>query len=180
VTIPNVITLLRLVAVPIVVLLMIEGRMDLAFLLFAAAGISDAVDGILARRFGMASELGAYLDPVADKALLLAIYGTLGALGAVPAWLVVLIVSRDILIVGGVLFSWIVGRPVPIDPLRISKINTLAQIVFAGLVLADLGWQWPIDPIRLNGALVVAGLTIASAAAYLLAWARHMARDRTG
>ncbi|ODN69909.1 CDP-alcohol phosphatidyltransferase family protein [Methylobrevis pamukkalensis] len=173
-TIPNIIALLRLVAVPFVILLMIEDRMDLAFLLFVAAGISDAVDGIIARHFDQMSELGAYLDPIADKALLMSIYGTLGYLGVIPAWLVVLVFSRDVLIVGGVVLSWIVGRPVAIEPLMISKANTAAQIAVAALVLAVLAFDWDVPVLVALGTVVVAVLTITSAGAYLVSWARHM------
>src|SRR6476646_9377602 len=87
-----------------------------AFLLFAAAGVSDAVDGFLAKRFGMTSELGAYLDPLADKVLIVSIYVSLGIVDALPRWLVILVVSRDLLIVGGVMFSWIVNKPVNVKP----------------------------------------------------------------
>ena len=80
-------------------------------MLFVLAGISDAVDGFLAKRFGMATELGAYLDPLADKALIVSIYLTLGINGDIPRWLVILVVSRDILIVGGIMLSWLMGRP---------------------------------------------------------------------
>src|ERR1043165_2429801 len=105
----------------------------IAFVLFLAAGISDAVDGFLAKRFGMATELGAYLDPLADKAMLVSIYVALGITGALPAWLVILVVSRDIMIVGAVILSWVVDKPVPLRPLPVSKLNTVAQIVPAGV-----------------------------------------------
>ena len=116
--------------------------MRLAFLLFLAAGISDAVDGFLAKRFGMTTELGAYLDPLADKALIVSIYVTLGITGVIPRWLVILVVSRDIMIVGAIMLSWLVDKPVKIKPLWCRKLNTVAQIVFAGLVLAALGFRF--------------------------------------
>jgi cardiolipin synthase (CMP-forming) len=175
VTLPNLITIARLIAVPVLVLLLLDGRFTAAFALFVIAGISDAVDGTIARYVpGQASELGAYLDPIADKALLVSIFVTLGIIGHIPAWLVILVVSRDLLIVGGILLSWILSNPVIIDPLKISKLNTAAQIVFAAMVLADLGIHWQLG--WLTGALVwiVAALTIASAAAYLIGWVRHM------
>ena len=102
--------------------------MLIAFLLFLAAGVSDAVDGFLAKRFNMASELGAYLDPLADKALIVSIYVALGIAEAIPRWLVILVVSRDIMIVGAVMLSWLVGKPVELKPLSVSKLNTVAQI----------------------------------------------------
>ena len=99
------------------------------------AGISDAVDGFLAKRFHMASELGAYLDPLADKALIVSIYVALGISGALPISLVILVVSRDIMIISGFMLSWLVGRPMPVRPLPVSKANTVAQILLATLVL---------------------------------------------
>ena len=105
-SIPNLITLARILLVPVVVWAIASNQMLFAFLLFAAAGVSDAVDGFLAKRFGMASELGAYLDPLADKVLIVSIYVSLGIVDALPRWLVILVVSRDLLIVGGVMFSW--------------------------------------------------------------------------
>ncbi len=98
-SIPNLITLGRILLVPVVVWAITAGEMRIAFVLFLAAGISDAVDGFLAKRFGMATELGAYLDPLADKAMLVSIYVALGIADAVPGWLVILVVSRDIMIV---------------------------------------------------------------------------------
>src|SRR5438094_1042703 len=114
------------------------GEMRVAFVLFLAAGISDAVDGYLAKRFGMATELGAYLDPLADKAMIVSIYVTLGIQEAIPRWLVILVVSRDIMIVSAVILSWLVDRPVKLKPLTVSKLNTVAQILLALLVLASL------------------------------------------
>ena len=137
--IPNSLTLGRLVLVPLVVWLIIDHEMQAAFLLFLLAGLSDAADGYLAKRYGWNTELGAYLDPIADKALLVSIYVTLGFAGHLPVWLVIAVVSRDILIVGAVVLSWMLSRPLSMQPLLVSKANTLSQIVLAGLVLAELG-----------------------------------------
>jgi cardiolipin synthase len=134
-SIPNLITLARILLVPVVVWTIATGQMYFAFLLFLAAGISDAVDGFLAKRFGMKTELGAYLDPLADKVLIVSIYVTLGITGVIPLWIVILVVSRDFMIVGAILLSWLVDRPVKIKPLIVSKLNTAAQIIYAGLVL---------------------------------------------
>ena len=116
--------------VPIVVWAIASGAMWIAFVLFLAAGLSDAVDGYLAKRFHMTTELGAYLDPLADKALIVSIYITLGINGLIPGLLVILVVSRDIMIVGAVMLSRLVGTPVKVKPLLVSKLNTAAQIVF--------------------------------------------------
>jgi cardiolipin synthase len=177
VSIPNLITLARILSIPIMVWAIMTGWMLAAFLLFLAAGLSDAIDGYLAKRFGMTSELGAYLDPLADKALIVSIYVTLGISGDIPRWLVILVVSRDIMIVAAVLLSWLVGKPLPMKPLPVSKLNTAAQIVFAGVVLASLGLQfeayWLIT--ALTAAVTV--LTLASVAAYVREWVRHMGAD---
>ena len=111
--------------------------MRVAFLLFLAAGISDAIDGFLAKHFHMKSELGAYLDPLADKALIVSIYVALGIAGVLPISLVILVVSRDIMIISAFLLAWLVGRPMPVRPLMVSKANTVAQILLAVLVLAE-------------------------------------------
>ena len=138
-SIPNLITLARILLVPVVVWAIASNQMLFAFLLFAAAGVSDAVDGFLAKRFGMASELGAYLDPLADKVLIVSIYVSLGIADTLPRWLVILVVSRDLLIVGGVMFSWLIDKPVSVKPHPVSKLNTAAQLLLVGLVLGALG-----------------------------------------
>jgi cardiolipin synthase len=175
VNIPNSLTLVRIVLVPLVVWLIIDHEMTAAFLLFLLAGFSDAADGYIAKRYGWRSELGAYLDPIADKALLVSIYFTLGLAGHLPVWLVIAVVSRDILIVGAVVLSWMLSRPLTMHPLLISKVNTFAQIVLAGLVLAELGLGLGLEPVVKVLIWVTGALTILSAAAYFWAWLGHMA-----
>ena len=136
---PNLITLARILSVPVVVWAIAADQMLLAFVLFLAAAISDAVDGFLAKRFGMKTELGAYLDPLADKVLIVSIYVTLGITGVIPLWIVILVASRDFMIIGAIILSWLVDMPVAIKPHLISKLNTAAQIVYACLVLATYG-----------------------------------------
>ena len=159
---------------PVVVWAITSGQMRIAFLLFLAAGISDAIDGFLAKRFHMASELGAYLDPLADKALIVSIYVALGIAGALPIFLVILVVSRDIMIISAFLLSWLVGRPMPIRPLLVSKANTVAQILLATLVLAEQAFEF--DAVLAAKLLMglVAVLTLLSIAFYLAEWVRHM------
>ena len=173
-TIPNLITLGRILLVPVVVWAIASGAMWIAFVLFLVAGVSDAVDGFLAKRFDMTTELGAYLDPLADKALIVSIYLTLGINGEIPRWLVILVVSRDILIVGGIMLSWLMGNPLKIKPLLVSKLNTVAQIVFACVVLGSLGFNYEVPVLRLVLMGLVAILTLLSIAAYLAEWVRHM------
>jgi cardiolipin synthase len=173
-SIPNLITLGRILLVPIVVWAIMSGAMWIAFVLFVVAGISDGVDGYLAKRFNMTTELGAYLDPLADKALIVSIYLTLGINGDIPRWLVILVVSRDILIVGGIMLSWLMGNPLKIRPLLVSKLNTVAQIVFACVVLGSLGFNYQVPMLKLALMGSVAVLTLLSIAAYLAEWVRHM------
>ena len=173
----NIISLARLLSVPLTVWLILSGEWVAAFIWFAAAGLSDAVDGVLAKRFGMATELGGFLDPLADKALLVSIYVALGAQGHLPNWLVILVVSRDVLIVGGVLLSFAMAFDLAIRPLFISKANTVAQIALAAVVLGDLAGV-PLPEIA-NLALIVAvaATTLASGASYLVIWARGQSLD---
>ena len=172
--IPNTLTFARIVSVPLLVWLIIDQSFFAAFIVFMLAGISDAADGYLAKRYGWQTELGAYLDPIADKALLVAIYVSLGLAGHLPVWLVIAVVSRDILIVGAVVLAWIMWRPVEVKPLIVSKINTFTQIALASLVLAKLGLGFGWDGLISVWIWITGGLTILSASAYFLGWLRHM------
>jgi len=174
VNIPNIITVFRIFLVPVVVWLIISGQLQWAFFVFALAGLTDALDGYLAKRFGWTTVLGAYLDPLADKLLLVSIYIVLGLADHLPVWLVIAVVSRDLLIVGAVLLSWIVGRPLELRPLLISKANTACQIVLAALVLVDLGLALGWDALTRQLIWITGTLTILSAALYLHAWLRQM------
>src|SRR4051794_20528860 len=111
-SLPNLITLARLLAVPLVVWLILDGEMGLAFAVFVFAGISDGIDGWIAKRWGQRTELGALLNPIADKTLLVALYVTLGVAGHLPNSLVILVVFRDLLIVGGFLLLQFMGQSV--------------------------------------------------------------------
>lgn len=175
VNLPNFLTIGRVFAVPLVVWLIASGEMFWAFWLFSAAAVTDAIDGWIARALNQRTELGAYLDPIADKALMVSLYVTLAVMGEIPRSVAILVVFRDIVIVGAVILSWLIDRPLPIEPLKISKLNTLAQILFAGLVLATGGFGLDLPLAEQVGAWLVGGLTLASAGAYLAAFIRHMA-----
>lgn len=171
---PNLITLARIVSVPLVVWLILSGQTALAFGIFLLAGISDGIDGFLAKRFGWQTELGAYLDAVADKLLLVSIYLALGAIGFLPIWLVIAVVARDIFIVGGVMLAWILENPVEVRPNYVSKVNTTAQILLAGTVLASHGFELQLDTGINILVLATAVLTFWSATSYFMVWLRHM------
>jgi cardiolipin synthase len=161
--IPNLLTWLRLAAAPAVALLLIDGNDRAALGIFAFAGLSDAADGFLAKRFGFATRFGRYLDPAADKLLMLASFLTLTAMGVTPLWLTVVVVSRDLAIVSGVVLAILLEWPVPIAPLFIGKLSTALQIGYVTLALIALaaGLDWP----RWLNAMAVA-----TAAATLASW----------
>lgn len=173
-SLPNLITLGRLLLVPIIVLMIAGGFWDGACIVFVLAGLSDAADGWLAKTFSLQTELGATLDPLADKALLTSIYATLAVVGVVAAPLAILVVARDLLIVAAIVFSRFVDRPVAIQPLLVSKVNTAMQIGFAAAVIGCKGFAWPLDGWLVSASWGVAVLTLASMAAYLRQWIHHM------
>jgi cardiolipin synthase len=167
---PNLLTLLRMLLVPLTIWLIVANELRGAFLVFMLAGATDGLDGFLAKRFGWTTELGAYLDPLADKLLLVSSYVALGMRGLLPSWLVILVVSRDIMIVSAILLSVVVGPRVVMRPLTISKLNTVAQIALALLVLANNGLALGWETIYTVLLYLTAAFTAASAAAYLRAW----------
>jgi cardiolipin synthase len=173
---PNILSFARLLSVPISVTLMLEGRFRIAFVLFLLAGLTDAVDGWIAKRFNARTAFGAYLDPLADKALVVSTYLVLGWLGHLPSWLVVLVVFRDLLIIGGAMVAYAILGDFRSQPIAISKFNTAIQIALVAVVLAHLGLG--VGDARFNEALVVlAGITtVLSGAAYLWQWGRRLAR----
>jgi len=180
VNLPNIITLMRIILVPVIIWAIASHQMKLAFAIFIIAGVSDAIDGFLAKRFNMVTDIGALLDPVADKALLVSIYMTLGISGNIPGWLVILVVSRDVMIVGAVIISWLLQNPIPMNPLMVSKLNTAAQVAFAALVLASLGFGFEAATFEIILMIAVAVLTSLSMVFYLIEWARHMSTTEPG
>ncbi|MBW8269669.1 CDP-alcohol phosphatidyltransferase family protein [Caldovatus sp. SYSU G05006] len=172
-TLPNAITLARLCAVPAAIWLMLQHRLDIAFWVFVGAGVSDAADGWLARARNARSALGAVLDPMADKALLVSVYVTLAAIGVLPDWLAILVVFRDLLIVGGVLVLAVIGAPPPIRPLLVSKVNTAAQIGLAALALLVGGYALELGGLVAAMVWIVAATTLASGAAYVVSTIRR-------
>jgi cardiolipin synthase (CMP-forming) len=174
VSLPNLITLARLLLAPLAVSMIVSQRYVEAFLIFLAAGVSDAVDGFIAKRFDLRTELGAYLDPLADKALLVSIYVTLAIVGALPPAIAILVVSRDLMILFAVLVSWLLSKPVAINPVWVSKLNTTAQIAFAAYVLGAKAWGLDPPPGQTIAVWIVAALTLASGGVYIRQWLDHM------
>ena len=169
---PNALSLGRLLSVPVIVwLLLVEAHLP-AFLIFVLAGLSDAVDGYVAKHFGMDTEIGRFLDPIADKTLLVAIYITLGHQEILPVWLVILVVSRDLLIVGGALLAYTMSQPLRPTPLLISKVNTALQITLAATVLGDIAFDAGAEAIAMILVYAVAASTVLSGAQYVGNWMR--------
>ena len=135
--IPNLLTLVRVAACPVLVLLLYEGRYELALYLFIVAGISDGLDGFIAKRFDCESKFGAVLDPSADKLLIASAYIMLAILGDIPFWLLILVMFRDLVIIAGYLILVVMGYEVPMTPTYSSKVNTFMQITLMIAVLVD-------------------------------------------
>ena len=164
--VPNVLTALRLATAPATAGLLIGGYFQAAFGVFAFAGISDAGDGFLAKRFGLTTRFGRILDPAADKALMLAVFVTLAYLGQIPSWLTGLVIGRDIFIVVGIGLLLLSQAPFVIAPLFIGKLSTALQIVYIGAHLAVLAFGWSLGQLLPWDAYVIAFVTVLSALAY--------------
>lgn len=173
-TIPNLISIFRLFIVPAIVWLISIQEYSMSFWLFLIAGVSDGVDGFIAKQFNQSSELGAHLDPLADKVMLVAVFLTLGIQGLLPLWLVILVISRDLLIVGAVVLTWILHQPIPMKPLMVSKANTVAQIILICLVMGAMAFDLDLGIFFTLAVVLVAALTLLSTLAYLLDWFSHM------
>jgi cardiolipin synthase len=170
--IPNMITLTRLMSVPLMIWLIVSERFGVAFSVFVGAGVSDALDGFIAKRFNCQTRLGALLDPAADKALLSSVYVALGIAELLPNWLVILVVFRDVTIIGGFILLQTIAAPRKFDPLYISKVNTLAQIALVGYVLGRLGAGFADGMLTNVLVAITAVTTVLSGLSYLVRWAR--------
>ena len=168
---PNLITLLRMVLVVPLCWLIGAGRYDEALLVAAIAGLSDALDGFLAKRFGWQSWIGGMLDPIADKLLLTAAFVWLALAGELPVWLAALIVGRDLAIVlGAIAYHNLIGR-FDAAPSRLSKLTTVIQIAFVLVELMRLSHWVEVPPtLRTSLIVVTAGFTLASGLHYVLVW----------
>lgn len=171
--IPNLITGLRILLVPPFLWLLLQERYGAALLLFVIAGISDALDGFLAKYYGWTSELGGLLDPIADKLLLIGAILALGWLNELPVWLVTLVILRDAVIVAGAVSYHLMIERVQASPLLISKLNTLVQLTLVFAVIVNYG-MIPLPPRLLAGLIHLTALTtVWSGAAYVWRWGRR-------
>jgi len=180
INIPNLISLIRLLCVPMTVWLIINNQVLIAFWVFVFASISDALDGFIAKRFDLQTELGAYLDPIADKALLVSVFITLGQAGYLNSWLVLLVVFRDSLILVGAFLYHLIHENLTMEPLLISKINTAAQFFLVTVVLGLHGYSIVDSLIIEIMVYVVAVTSIISGAAYVGIWGMRAANMESG
>lgn len=170
--IPNLITGLRVLLTPPVVLLLVFDEYLLALGIFFVAGISDGVDGFLAKRYGWKTRLGSVLDPLADKILLIATFITLGSLSLIPLWLVGLIILRDAIIVGWAAAYQALTQQLEVHPNLFSKINTVTQILLALAIMFFQGTGIPWDGLKSILIFSVLITTLLSGMIYLIEWAR--------
>ncbi len=172
--IPNFLTMMRLCAAPFTALFILHGQDWAALGVFAFAGVSDLLDGYLARRLTPDSRLGVYLDPAADKLLMLASFIALTMVGVVPLWLTALVIGRDVAIVACVGATWLFGVPVRIEPLAIGKISTAGQVGFVGLILLLRAFDVDQPNLLFAAAIAVGAVTAASWFAYGQLWFRAL------
>lgn len=168
--VPNLITLSRIALVPILILALDQQNYRLALAIFIIAGLSDGLDGLIAKRYHCTTRLGGILDPAADKILLVGAYVMLTVLGHLPFWLMLVVAFRDMLIVGGYVVYTSMYGPVQMRPSALSKFNTLAQIVLVAIVLVqeavEIGHPDVVDVL----VYVVLATTVASGVHYLWTW----------
>jgi cardiolipin synthase len=168
---PNVLTLIRVLLIPLFVIFIINKHLDWALLTFAIAGITDGLDGLIARLTHQRTELGAYLDPIADKLLLFAGFISLAIIEVIPSWLVVIVVARDVIILMGFLVMFLTGYHPKINPSLLSKTTTTFQIVTILFVL--MAWYFPafkdLSVVAIYGTAVI---TILSGIQYIYIGAR--------
>ncbi|MGF1642272.1 MAG: CDP-alcohol phosphatidyltransferase family protein [Thiotrichales bacterium] len=176
--IPNIITIMRLILVPPVGWAILVGEYRLAFWLFFLAGFSDALDGFLARAFHWQSRLGATLDPIADKSLMILAFFCLFWVGLIPWWLFAAVLLRDLVIIGGALAYQYLTHALHMEPLLLGKLNTALQILVVLAILLHLAFGW-FAPEWINYmSLLLLATTAISGVAYVIEWGRRARRYR--
>lgn len=177
---PNAISVFRIALIVPVVLAITDAEYSLALALFLVAGISDGVDGFLAKRFDWHTRLGALLDPIADKLLMAASFVTLAYVGQIPVWLAGIVVFRDLVIIGGATAYNFLIAPVQGEPTRISKVNTTLEILFVVGVLARAAFDMPGETVILVLGAGVLATVVISGIDYVLAWSQRARTARAG
>lgn len=177
---PNFLTLIRIVAIPFFLALLSLHLYFDALVVFIVGAVTDALDGAVARITNQQTSLGAYLDPVADKLLVMSSFVTLGLMGSIPPWLVVLVLSRDVMILFGyATIYFLIAERLEIHPTLIGKVNTIFQLVTVGMVLLNLYSPWPLlDWLDDTLVLATATTTVISGCQYIyrgLVWLQNRA-----
>jgi|YelNatPaOPRAMG01_1025707.scaffolds.fasta_scaffold00488_31 cardiolipin synthase len=176
-TLPNIITGLRILLLPLFIVFLVQAELFSAFLVFIIAGITDALDGFIARHYGQTSQLGAYLDPLADKLLLSSAFLLLTLKNFVPPWVCVLIVLRDIMILIGVALAFLIKKKaIQIGPSKLSKTNTLFQILTVIIVLGQDLHKFP-EYFYQSAFWITAFFTVSSGVHYLYEWLKYLGGD---
>ncbi len=178
--IPNLITLARLMAIPFAVWLVLHHRMLAAFWLFVGAGLSDALDGYIAKRFDLRTVIGAYLDPIADKALLVIMLVILGHADYIDSWIVILIVFRDAVVVCGAALYQVLFQDLHVRPLISGKISTALQFAWVATVLGLSGYGIEAETFLMLFSYAVAAATVYSGASYVIIWGRKVTAMEPG
>ncbi len=168
--VPNLLTLARIGLVPWLVVLLQKQQFTLSLLVFIIAGLTDALDGFIAKRFNAETYLGSLLDPLADKGLLVSSYIMLSVMGVIPFWLMVTVVFRDVVIVGGYLLMVLFFGSVKMEPLVVSKVNTFTQIAYIVLVLGALALQYDFGTFQAVLNYLVLVTSVISGLAYVYIW----------
>lgn len=177
--IPNIITVLRILLVPPVIVTLAREQYAAALLLFAAAGLSDGLDGLLAKHYGWTSRLGSILDPLADKLLLVSSYITLAWVGVIPVWLAAVVLGRDFVIIGGAIAYHFTIEQYEMRPSLISKANTLFQILLVLVLVFDQVVGFVPDWAQSVLVLTVLATSVLSGLSYVSSWTRR-ALSRAG
>lgn len=174
---PNAISLLRIVLVVPILSLILSDDFAWALALFFVAGFSDGVDGYLAKRFDWHTRLGGLLDPVADKLLVAGTFITLAYAALIPVWLAVAVIARDLVIVGGATAYNFIVKPLEGEPSKISKLNTVLQLLFLLFVLSRAAFDWPDEiTITVLGAAILITVVI-SGVDYVYSWSSRARAD---
>jgi cardiolipin synthase len=164
--VPNLLSALRLLAAPVAAWAILADHDTLALAMFAFAGLSDLADGFVARHWGFTSRFGAWLDPIADKLLMLLCFIALLRVGAAPFWLVVLVIARDGVIATGAVLARIFNLPMRIEPLMVGKASTAVQVGYVGILLLLLAFDREAPGLAAAAAYTVAVFACLSFAAY--------------
>lgn len=177
-SIPNILTLARIIVTPFIVYAILNGEAIFALILMVAAGITDMLDGAIARFFNQRTTVGAYIDPLADKIMLISMFVTLFHIGKVPLFLFLAVIFRDVIIVLGAVAYEMVTHQLEMQPSMLSKATTFIQIVYVVTLLVHMAWSMP--QALLQGTQWAAFLlTCASGLHYMVAWTRKAANEES-